>query len=158
MAQDLIASSEQKVIVGLGVTGLSCARFLHAQGLPFAVVDTREAPPGLAELHAEMPGVPVYTGEDAGILLHSAGELVVSPGIALDEPLVAAAAAAGVPVVGDVDLFIREAAAPVIGITGSNAKSTVTALVGLMAERAGRQGRRRGQPGNAGTGSAGSRP
>lgn len=136
VAQDLIASSEHRVVVGLGVTGLSCARHLYRKGVRFSVVDTREQPPGLQELQREMPEVPVYTGGCPEDLLASATELVVSPGIALDDPLVAQAIDAGAAVVGDIDLFVREAKAPVIGITGSNAKSTVTELVGAMARQA----------------------
>ena len=148
LAQDLIASTNSKVVFGLGVTGLSCARFLYRQGLPFSVVDSRDNPPGLEELRAEMPEVKVISGAVPEDLLLGAGELVVSPGIALEEPAVAQAMAQGVPVIGDVDLFIREATAPVVGITGSNAKSTVTALVGAMAEAAGRNA---GVGGNLGT-------
>ncbi|WP_338055613.1 UDP-N-acetylmuramoyl-L-alanine--D-glutamate ligase [Seongchinamella sediminis] len=133
----MIASSEHRVVVGLGVTGLSCARHLYRQGASFSVVDTRERPPGLEELRREMPGVAVYAGAWPEDLLASAAELVVSPGIALEEPLVADAVAAGAQVIGDIDLFVREAQAPVIGITGSNAKSTVTELVGAMARQAG---------------------
>ncbi|TDG15081.1 UDP-N-acetylmuramoyl-L-alanine--D-glutamate ligase [Seongchinamella unica] len=136
VAQDLIASSEHRLVVGLGVTGLSCARHLYRQGVSFSVVDTRERPPGLDELSREMPEVPVYAGAWPEDLLVTASELVVSPGIALDEPLIAQAVAEGASVVGDIDLFMREAKAPVIGITGSNAKSTVTELVGAMARRA----------------------
>ena len=136
VAQDLIASSEHRVVVGLGVTGLSCARHLYRQGASFSVVDTREHPPGLEQLQLEMPEVPVYAGSCPEDLLASASELVVSPGIALDEPLIAGAIGAGAKVVGDIDLFVREAKAPVIGITGSNAKSTVTELVGAMAKQA----------------------
>jgi UDP-N-acetylmuramoylalanine--D-glutamate ligase len=133
----MIASSEHRVVFGLGVTGLSCARHLHRRGLPFTVVDTRVEPPGIHTLRAEMPDVPVFTGEVPPAVLESASELIVSPGIPLDNPLVQAAAAAGAAVLGDIDLFIREARAPVIGITGSNAKSTVTELVGAMARAAG---------------------
>ena len=84
-----------------------------------------------------MPGVPVYTGVYPLELLESASEVVVSPGIALDDPVVVRAREAGAEIIGDIDLFIREAAAPVIGITGSNAKSTVTEMVGAVALRAG---------------------
>ncbi|MEH6585368.1 MAG: UDP-N-acetylmuramoyl-L-alanine--D-glutamate ligase [Halioglobus sp.] len=136
MAQNLIASSEYQVVVGLGVTGLSCARHLYRQGTSFSVVDTRSQPPGLETLRREMPDVPVYAGEYSQELIASASELIVSPGIALEEPLVADAMKAGVSVVGDIDLFVRQAKAPIIGITGSNAKSTVTELVGDMARRA----------------------
>ncbi len=148
VAQDLIASSETRVVFGLGATGLSCARYLHARGLPFAIVDTREQPPELVALQVEMPEVPFYAGQWPADLLTSASELIVSPGVALDQPDVASASAAGASVVGDIDLFVREAQAPVIGITGSNAKSTVTELVGMMAAAAGLNA---GVGGNLGT-------
>jgi UDP-N-acetylmuramoylalanine--D-glutamate ligase len=137
VAQNVIASSEHRVVVGLGVTGLSCARHLYARGLPFTVIDTRAAPPGLAELQREMPGVSVFAGVYPADLIDGASELIVSPGIAMDDPLVRRARDLGIDVVGDIDLFVREARAPVIGITGSNAKSTVTELVGHMAQTAG---------------------
>ncbi|NCF19925.1 MAG: UDP-N-acetylmuramoyl-L-alanine--D-glutamate ligase [Haliea sp.] len=134
VTQDVIASSEHRVVVGLGVTGLSCARYLHRRGIPFSVVDTRREPPGLVALRGEMPEVKIYTGVYPLSLVENASELIVSPGVAMDDPLVHHAREADVAVVGDVDLFMREAAAPVIGITGSNAKSTVTELVGQMAK------------------------
>ena len=148
MVPELIASTDHRVIVGLGVTGLSCARFLYRAGQAFSVVDTRRDPPGLAVLRAEMPGVRVFAGDYPPDLVAGASELVVSPGIALDQPIVARALDAGVAVIGDVDLFVRDARAPVVGITGSNAKSTVTALVGQMAQEAGLDA---GVGGNLGT-------
>src|SRR5690606_22791825 len=81
----------------------------------------------------------LYLGELDAELLAGAGELIVSPGIALTTPAIKAALDAGVSVVGDIELFAREAAAPIVAITGSNAKSTVTTLMGAMAEQAGRQ-------------------
>ncbi len=137
MVQDVIASSVNRVVVGLGVTGLSCARHLHAHGIPFTVVDTRAEPPGLAELRREMPQVTVFAGDYPAELIDSAAELIVSPGVPMNDPIVARARAADVAVVGDIDLFVREARAPVVGITGSNAKSTVTELLGRMARDAG---------------------
>jgi UDP-N-acetylmuramoylalanine--D-glutamate ligase len=131
-----MASSEHRVVVGLGSTGLSCARFLQARGLPFSVVDTRPEPPGLAQFTLEMPHVAVFAGDFPPELIAAAAELIVSPGVAMNSPIVVEALAAGVSVVGDIDLFMREVAAPVIGITGSNAKSTVTELVGQMARDA----------------------
>jgi UDP-N-acetylmuramoylalanine--D-glutamate ligase len=131
-----MASSEHRVVVGLGSTGLSCARFLQARGLPFSVVDTRPEPPGFAQFTREMPHVEVFAGDFPPELIAAAAELIVSPGVAMNSPIVVEALAAGVSVVGDIDLFMREAAAPVIGITGSNAKSTVTELVGQMARDA----------------------
>ena len=148
LTQDLIASSTNRVVLGLGPTGLSVARHLFARGETFAVADTRESPPCLQAMHDEMPDVPVFAGSIPQQVLETAGELIVSPGIALDDPVVAIATAAGVSVVGDIDLFVAAATAPVIGITGSNAKSTVTALLGDMAARAGRHC---GVGGNLGT-------
>ncbi|MDO8268316.1 MAG: UDP-N-acetylmuramoyl-L-alanine--D-glutamate ligase [Moraxellaceae bacterium] len=130
--------NELKVVVGLGKTGLSCVRFLKSRGYPVAVNDTRENPPGLAELRAEFPDVEISLGGlDAG-LLRRASEIVASPGISVNEPeLVAASQESGVPIAGDIELFCREVKAPVIAITGANAKSTVTTLVGMMARNAG---------------------
>jgi UDP-N-acetylmuramoylalanine--D-glutamate ligase len=137
MSDNVIASSATTVILGLGVTGLSCARYLHASGQRFAVADTRAQPPGLEALREQMPEVPVFVGDVPPSLLNSAQRLIVSPGIALQEPLVVAAANAGAQIVGDIDLFVAAAQAPVVGITGSNAKSTVTSMVGEMARAAG---------------------
>ena len=136
VAQGVIASSVNRVVVGLGVTGMSCARYFRQRGIPFSVVDTRTDAPGLATLRAEMPEVAVFAGSYPAELITAASELVVSPGVALDAPLVQQARDAGVDIVGDIDLFVREATAPVVGITGSNAKSTVTELVGQMAREA----------------------
>ncbi len=148
MAQNVIASSENRVVVGLGVTGLSCARHLYRSGVTFSVVDTRHEPPGLEQMRQEMPDVPVFAGIYPADLLLQASELIVSPGIALEDDLLSAPREAGVNIVGDIDLFMRGAAAPVIGITGSNAKSTVTELVGRMALDAGLDA---GVGGNLGT-------
>ncbi len=126
------------LIVGLGKTGLSCARFLAARGIGFAVTDSRAEPPGLAALRAEFPDAPLYLGGFAEAAFAQAEQLVVSPGVSLREPLIAAAMARGVEAIGDIELFARHARAPVIAITGANGKSTVTTLVGLMAEAAGR--------------------
>jgi len=136
VARGVIASSVNRVVVGLGVTGLSCARYLHRRGIAFSVIDTRANPPGLDEFRREMPEVPVYAGDYPVELVTGAAELIVSPGISMDSPIVSQALAEGVEVVGDIDLFVREANAPVIGITGSNAKSTVTELLGQMARDA----------------------
>ena len=138
MNDTLIASSDTPLVVGLGSTGLSCVRFFRRRGIPCAVVDSRDTPPGLEVLQAEYPEVPVTLGPLDADQLASAGRLVVSPGIALEEPAVAAALAANVPVCGDIDLFCEAADAPVVGITGSNGKSTVTELLGRMAARSGR--------------------
>jgi UDP-N-acetylmuramoylalanine--D-glutamate ligase len=137
VATELIASTDNRVVVGLGTTGLSCARHLYKQGLKFSIVDTRDNPPGLSTVQQEMPEVSIYTGSYPADIIESASELVVSPGVPMDDPVVMQALEAGVQVVGDIDLFMVEAQVPVVGITGSNAKSTVTSLLGRMAEDAG---------------------
>src|SRR5699024_9882146 len=127
------------VIVGLGKTGLSCARFLVNRGLSVAVVDSRAAPPGLAALQAQIPEVPIQLGSFETALMQKAEQLVVSPGVAISETAIQAAQAMGIPVLGDIELFACYAKAPVIAITGSNGKSTVTLLLEAMARQAGKQ-------------------
>ena len=136
MSSKWVDSSKKRVVVGLGITGLSCARYLYQRGLPFTVVDTRAQPPALDELRCEMPDVECFVGDYPLEIVTTAAELIVSPGISMDAPIVLQAQGAGADVVGDIDLFMREARAPVIGITGSNAKSTVTELLGQMGQDA----------------------
>lgn len=130
------AAEQRRVIVGLGVTGLSCARFFAKHGIAFCVADSRENPPGLEAFRHEFAGATVFLGKFPEKLFAQAEELIVSPGIALEEPAIAAAMKNGVSVCGDIDLFVREARAPIVAITGSNGKSTVTTLVGEMAKAA----------------------
>ncbi len=125
------------VIVGLGRSGLSAARYLHAQGWQLAVTDTRAQPPELAALAALDPAIPVRLGGLDAALLPQALCVVASPGISLALPFFAAARARGLEIVGDIELFARAANAPVAGITGTNGKSTVTTLLARMAQRAG---------------------
>ncbi|MFP8967130.1 UDP-N-acetylmuramoyl-L-alanine--D-glutamate ligase [Pokkaliibacter sp. CJK22405] len=132
-----IASDHLTIVVGLGKTGLSCVRFLRERHRQVVVVDTREVPPGKDELSARYPEVPLYCGALDPDLLATATELVVSPGLSVKTPAIQAASVKGVRVIGDIELFCREAKAPIVAITGSNAKSTVTTLVGKMAEAAG---------------------
>nr|HPQ96007.1 Mur ligase family protein [Thiolinea sp.] len=127
----------ETLIVGLGQTGLSVARHLGRKGIPFAVTDSREHPPGLDELRQEFPDVTCHLGGFAASQFTGVRQLVVSPGVALATPEIRKAMARGVEAVGDVELFVREAQAPIIAITGSNGKSSVTQLVELMAQRAG---------------------
>lgn len=135
----LIATDNRKIVVGLGLTGVSCARFLSKKQLPFSVVDSRQQPPGLDDFRTEFPQVAVSLGAISDESLAGAGELVVSPGVGLDEPAISRAIANGVRVCGDIDLFRRDVTAPIIAITGSNGKSTVTTMVGEMAARCGKR-------------------
>jgi len=134
-----MVSAADILIVGLGKTGLSVARFLARRGLVFAVADSRMEPPGLAELRAECPQAAVHLGPFEAELFRGFRTLVVSPGIAVAEPAIRAAAAAGAEIIGDIELFARHVRAPVIAITGSNGKSTVTTLVGELLAAAGRK-------------------
>ena len=135
----VIVSDRRTLVVGLGKTGLSCVRYLCEKGRDVAVADSRLSPPGLDELRAEWPDLPVYLGEFDADLFAGFNELVVSPGISVAEPAIRVAADKGAVIRGDIDLFSEVADAPIIAITGSNGKTTVTTLVGEMARAAGRR-------------------
>ncbi len=146
--QQLIATNKKTVVVGLGLTGLSVARYLSGKNRLFSVMDSRVNPPGLDELTRLYPEVKVITGRFDKDVLCQADEIILSPGIAREQPEIQMAIAEGVSVIGDVELFLREVKVPVVGITGSNGKTTVTTLVGMVAERA---GLKTGVGGNIGT-------
>ncbi len=135
----LIASDQFRIVVGLGKSGMSLVRFLANRGVSFAVADTRANPPELATLRRDYPHVEVRCGELDAEFLCRADELYVSPGLALATPALQQAAARGVKLSGDIELFARHAKAPIVAISGSNAKSTVTTLVGDMARAAGKR-------------------
>jgi UDP-N-acetylmuramoylalanine--D-glutamate ligase len=126
-------------VLGLGDTGLSAVRWLVRQGARVQVADTRAAPPNAARLASEYPGVALAAGPFDAAKLCAADLVVASPGVALAEPAVQAALLRGVPVVGDVELFAQELAgrARVLAITGSNGKSTVTAMTEALCLAAG---------------------
>lgn len=131
--------NKQVLVLGLGDTGLSALRWLHCQGALLSVADTRETPPGVATLQAELPSVKLHTGAFTKAVFDAAEIIVISPGVPKAEPLVQAAMKRGVPVMGDVELFaqFKPASSKVIAITGANGKSTVTTLVGEMCKVAG---------------------
>jgi UDP-N-acetylmuramoylalanine--D-glutamate ligase len=126
------------VVVGIGNTGASGLRHLVKRGVPVSATDSRRAPPGLDELGPAAHGLDLRLGGFDLSLLEDATQLVISPGVSLEEPIAAAARARGIEILGDVELFARAVRAPVIGITGTNGKSTVTSLVARMAAAAGR--------------------
>jgi UDP-N-acetylmuramoylalanine--D-glutamate ligase len=132
-----LAPQTTHVIVGLGKTGLSCARWLHKQGIRFAAVDTRDQPPGLDAFKREFADVQVECGELQASTLQQAQALVMSPGVDPRVSAVRSAVRSGAKLTGDIDLFAKAVKAPLVAITGSNAKSTVTTLVGEMAQAAG---------------------
>jgi UDP-N-acetylmuramoylalanine--D-glutamate ligase len=120
------------LVLGMGTTGAGCARYLARVGARACFADSRAAPPGLAAIRAALPTAELWTGAIPATVPAGVEQIVVSPGVPLDLPLLAAAATAGLPVVSDLDLFAAVATAPVIGITGSNGKSTVTTMTGHL--------------------------
>ncbi|MBS1269116.1 MAG: UDP-N-acetylmuramoylalanine--D-glutamate ligase [Gammaproteobacteria bacterium] len=125
------------IVVGLGKTGLACLRHLRQRGLTVAVADTRLDPPLAGELRRNLPEVELFTGELHAALLRRARQLVVSPGVSIRETAIDEARQSGVEVIGDIELFARTVDQPVIAITGSNGKSTVTRLVEFMGRESG---------------------
>ena len=125
------------LVVGLGETGLSCIRHLAGSCRAVVAVDSREHPPRRAAVESEFPEVDMHCGGFDAPVFDTAAEIVVSPGVSVREPALQAASAHGVPIIGDIELFARAADAPVVAITGSNGKSTVTSLVTAMAKRSG---------------------
>lgn len=124
-----------QVVVGLGQSGLSVANYLTKQGYHVAVTDSQPTP-ALAEQLPAAVDIRQFGAIDAE-LLQQAARIIISPGISLDTDAVAAARRANIPVVSDIQLFCEACTVPIVAITGSNAKSTVTTLVGQMATDAG---------------------
>ncbi|GAB4223714.1 MAG: UDP-N-acetylmuramoyl-L-alanine--D-glutamate ligase [Gammaproteobacteria bacterium] len=125
------------LVIGLGKTGLSVMRFLRNQQQPFMVYDTRPSVPNLVEIQQHYPNTVVFLQEFPLEELTNVQRIIVSPGISLELPIFEHVRQHNIPVIGDIELFAQYAKAPVIGITGTNAKSTVTTLVGEMIRAAG---------------------
>ncbi len=121
-------------IIGLGKTGLSCVDYLQSQGAMLRVIDTRKNPSGADKLPKN---IPLHTGNLNQQWLLESDIIVISPGLAVKTPEIQTALSAGVEVIGDIELFCRAATKPIVAITGSNGKSTVTTLVYEMAKAAG---------------------
>ncbi|EXH75640.1 MULTISPECIES: UDP-N-acetylmuramoyl-L-alanine--D-glutamate ligase [Acinetobacter] len=132
----LIQRGGLKVVAGLGISGVSAVNFLHEQGYQVAVTDSRPTPPGHDQIPAD---VKTSFGQLDQELLLQAEEIILSPGLAPQLPEIQAAIAQGISVVGDIQLLRRATDVPIVAITGSNAKSTVTTLMGLMAKDAGKK-------------------
>ncbi|WWO98771.1 MAG: UDP-N-acetylmuramoyl-L-alanine--D-glutamate ligase [Candidatus Dasytiphilus stammeri] len=122
------------VIIGLGITGFSCINFFLSRSIIPRVMDTRIFPPSLDKL-------PNFIECCFGYLnpkwLHAADLIVLSPGIGIKHPLIQEVARTGVEIVSDIELFCREAKAPIVAITGTNGKSTVSALIYEIAKQSG---------------------
>ena len=125
------------VIVGLGKTGLSCFRYLSNQGLNVAITDSREEPPELLELRAEFESASVYLGQINEQVLLASDQIILSPGVSLDDKSIKLSIENNIPVFGDIELFCQKAQAPIIAVSGSNGKSTVTTIVAEMTRLAG---------------------
>ncbi len=125
------------LIVGLGATGYSAAKFLQQTPIKFALIDSRKHPPLIDTVRAEMPDVPVFSGGFDQAAFDVATHLLVSPGVSLNETAIHKAMQAGVTVLSDIDLFACATDKPIIAITGSNGKSTVTTMLGDMGNAAG---------------------
>jgi UDP-N-acetylmuramoylalanine--D-glutamate ligase len=142
------AGVARDLVVGLGKTGFTCVRYLHSQGRRVLVNDSRVAPPLAGRLRRELPQIEVHLGAFDPDLLDHADRLVASPGVPMHEPLLAQAVSRDMPVVSDIDLFFEHCRAPVVGITGSNGKSTVTCWLESVLTGA---GKRTAVGGNLGT-------
>jgi UDP-N-acetylmuramoylalanine--D-glutamate ligase len=140
------------LVLGLGSSGLAVARWLARDGWTLRVADTRDAPPGLEALHAGVPDAVFAAGPFSDALLDQVALVAMSPGLSPAQPAVAsllkAARARGIDVVGEIELFARELsrlkreqgyAPQVLGVTGTNGKTTTTRLAGLLVERCGRR-------------------
>lgn len=125
------------LIAGLGKTGLSIAGYLKRRNLPFMAFDTRKTLEGLADFEKHFPGVDLFLEDLPATVFPSLKAIIASPGLSLDEPFLQQALQLNIPVYGDIECLAREIKAPVIAITGTNGKSTVTTLVGEMAKAAG---------------------
>jgi UDP-N-acetylmuramoylalanine--D-glutamate ligase len=128
-----------KLVLGLGITGFSIARFLIKQNIIFKLADSRLQPALLAKFLAEFANIKVSTGSWQRSLLNNVDEIFISPGIAQNELIVIWAREQNIKITSDIELFSRFAQAPIIGITGSNGKSTVTQLLGEMALKSGKK-------------------
>jgi UDP-N-acetylmuramoylalanine--D-glutamate ligase len=142
--------SINSVVVGLGKTGLSVVRYLESQNKSFAVVDSRKAPPNAYDLKKDHAGTPFHFGDFDSSWFAVADQLVVNPGIAIATPEIQKAKQSGAEIIGDIELFAREIGQtkPIVAITGSNGKTTVTLLLDLMAKKS---GVKVGTGGNVGT-------
>jgi len=128
--------NRRALVLGLGSSGMSMARWLAGRGACVRVADTRASPPNAEKLRAELPNAELHTGAFHPEIFADAELIAISPGVPLAEPLVRAALGRGQEVIGDIELFARVRneypGARIIGITGSNGKSTVTEMVGAM--------------------------
>lgn len=134
-------TNKSVLVLGLGETGLSLVRWLSAQGARVRAADSRDLPPSLDALRTQFPGTELHCGVFRSELLNDIDLIAISPGMPLSNPFVVQAAARGIPIMGDIELFARslpqDRRPKIIAITGANGKSTVTSMVGAMCRAAG---------------------
>ncbi len=133
----LDVATSKIVVVGLGVTGVSVAHYLAQLGFNFVVADSREQPSGINQLREALGNISVFSGAFDEKSFSNATHLIVSPGIPLTEKAIVESVSKGTQVIGDIDLFSCSVDVPIVAITGSNGKSTVTTMLGEMADAAG---------------------
>jgi len=134
-----VRSTEPTVLVmGMGVTGASCARHFAARGIAAEFADTRPQPPGMAQILDAMPDARVHLGAPPRELPATIRRVVVSPGVDLDSALLAEAGRRRLEIVSDIDLFVAECSAPIVAVTGSNGKSTVASMLGSILNATGK--------------------
>jgi UDP-N-acetylmuramoylalanine--D-glutamate ligase len=148
---DMHLAGKKALVLGLGETGFSMARWLSRCGAQVRVADSRVTPPNADALVRELPAAELHAGPWSEAVFGGVDMIAISPGISPAEPLVRTAAARGVPVVGDIELLVhalhdaalwsrraRDFTPPkLLAVTGTNGKTTVTALAGAMCHRAG---------------------
>ncbi len=130
----MIASNNISLVVGLGATGLSIARYLASKDQQFCVVDEQASADRVQQFLAELPDAKIALGPIDFSAWQGVSRIIISPGFPRSHDAIQQALAAGVEVIGDIELFAREVKAPVVAITGSNGKTTVTSLLGEMAK------------------------
>ena len=131
--------AQKALVLGMGVTGVSIANWLAGQGRSAIFADSRTQPPGKQQIHELIPDAEFVCGSFPVSVPEGVSELLLSPGLSMDLPLLADARRRNIPVLSDIDLFIRACTGKVLGVTGSNGKSTVTSLVNCMLKAAGVQ-------------------
>jgi len=131
-------TNRRNLVLGLGKTGVSVVRWLLAHGEDVTVNDSRIDPPGCEEIRDLGAAVRTTFGQFDSELLSGVDRIVVSPGISAREKILQDADQRGIPVVGDIELFAQAHTAPVVAVTGTNGKSTVTTLLAAMIEHSGK--------------------
>ncbi len=132
----------QALVLGLGESGLAMATWLAREGARARVADSRAVPPNVDELAAAAPGAELVAGPFVAATFAGVDFIAISPGLPVQEANVQAALARGVPVISEIELFaagVRKyaPAAKIVAITGSNGKTTTTALAAHLANAAG---------------------